>query len=253
MSTRNARRKAKKAELRREARGEEARPAATRIPADTSFQPLHAGAPPKRAGTSFQDLMSAAPESTAASAFLAVDGPAHADDARQVHGLEREDDSGKRAGFEGEAPESSGRLQLGPVDEDRPILTGSGYQPPSRTAWLAAFAIFGIAGAIFWNVFPGLRDIMLPADLARPKFLSDLMPAATDTNALRNTSNVNQFEIFKQGPIFLTAWAVVLAYCVGFFLIIISVIRSTMTSYRARRRTRYAEEYARKYGHPYPQ
>jgi hypothetical protein len=253
MAQRNARRKAQKDEMKRAARSE-ARPGAGAAPAaaGTSFQALNAGARSKSAGTSFQDLMGG-DDAPMMPARPEEPGREADDSGRELHGLFKGEAGDERIwGAEGPPKEGGGRLQLPPIDDKRPILTASGYQPPSRTSWIAAFAIFGIAGAIFWSIFPGMRDIMLPSDLARPQFLSNLRPTATDTNALRNASNINQFEILKQGPIFFTAWAFVGAYCLGFFLIIISLIRSLFSSYFAKRRLKRAEEYAEKYGVAYP-
>jgi hypothetical protein len=253
MAQRNARRKAQKDEMKRAARSQ-ARPEAGAAPAaaGTSYQALNAGAPRKSAGTSFQDLVAG---DDAPMMAVRVEEPEHAADesGRELHGLFKGEDGDERIwGAEGPPKEGGGRLQLPPIDDKRPILTASGYQPPSRTAWIAAFAIFGIAGAIFWSIFPGFSDILFPDDLARPKFLTDLMPMATDTNALRNTSNISQFEILKQAPIFFVAWAVVGAYAIGFLLIIVSLIRSLFGSYLAKRRLKRAQEYAEKYGVAYP-
>ncbi len=252
MAQRNERRKAKKEELKRAARGPSPADAGVaRAAASAGFQSPVAAAP-KSAGTSFQDLMGG-DDAPMMPPVRVDDDPRDAGEpAREVHGLSREFGDDRVYGAEGPPKEGGGRLQLPPIDDKRPILTASGYQPPSRTSWIAAFALFGVAGAIFWSIFPGLRDIMFPPDLATPKFLSDLMPMATDTNALRNTSNISQFEILKQGPIFITAWAIVLVYVIGFFLIILSIIRSLISGYLAKRRLKRAEEYAEKYGTAYP-
>lgn len=259
MSERNERRKAKKDEMKRaaraEARGEAPpakRPAAPVAASGTSLQAL-AATGPKSAGTSFQDLMAGDDSPMMPRVRDEEPGAATDEPAREVHGLFKGEAGDDRIwGAEGPPKEGGGRLQLPPVDDKRPILMASGYQPPKRTSWIAAFALFGIAGAIFWSISPGFRDLMFPEDLARPKFISDLRPVATDTNALRNTSNISQFEILKQGPIFITAWLIVGVYCLGFCLIVFSVIRSLISSFFAKRRFKRAQEYAEKYGVTYP-
>ena len=122
--------------------------------------------------------------------------------------------------MEGQAKEGSGRLSLGPIDDNRPILGQSGHQPPSRKAYIAVFCLFGLAAAIFWNVLPGFRDNLMPWRMPKYQFNADLNPVATDTNALRNASNISQFDMFSQGPIFFIAWLFVGVYVIGFFLIV---------------------------------
>lgn len=250
MADRNARRKAKKEELRRAEKRETNAPAAV---ASTSFQALNDSPPPKPSGTSFQDLM-AGDDAPLMRPVEFDEEEETAEPRGEVHGLlSPEDEEGRTWGPEGAPQEGSNRLQLPPIDDHRPILTSSGYQGPSRTAWVAAFALFGIGAAIFWSVFPGIREIMLPWDTTALNFSSNLSPTATDTNALRNMSNVNQFELLSQGPIFFVAWAIVGVYVLGFTLIIWSLVRSIVSSHFAKRRLKKAEEYARKYGHTYPQ
>jgi len=270
MAERNARRKAKKEEMRREGSSGKREPAppkaATAGVAGASFEDLmrddaelsrafkgivrqEASPPsqaeeeaPKSAGTSFEDLMSSpVPEGAPAK------GKGAKAAARRDGG-----DGPKAHGLEGAPQEGSGRLSLGPIDDNRPILSQSGHQPPSRKAYIAAFCLFGLAGAIFWNVAPGFREILMPWRTPRYEFSSGQLATTGDTNALRNTSNVSQFDVFSQGPIFFVAWAFVGTYVVGFVLIVWSVGRSLLSSYLAKRRLKKAEEYAKKHGYSYP-
>lgn len=257
MAERNARRKAKKEEMRREGKPDREKPSPTpAAPANlgggVSFESLMRDEPalaaglqavkreevprapepeetPASAGTSFEDLMSSGPMAPTA------------------------DKSARKAGLEGVPQVGSKRLELGPIDDHRPILTASGHQGPGKMAYTAAFLLFGLAGVIFFTVMPGIREIMLPGQSVGAKFSADLMPVATDTNALRNTSNISQFDLFSQGPVFLIAWSIVLVYVIGFVLIVWSVARSLLESHLAKRRLKKAEEYAKKHGVPYPQ
>lgn len=264
MAERAARRKAKKEEMRREGKGEREKPrAASPAPAapaglggGVSFEDLMRDEPslaagmqavkreeaprkpeseerpdeaPVSAGTSFEDLMSSGPKAPSA------------------------EKSTRKAALEGVAQEGSKRLELGPIDDKRPILTASGHQGPGKMAYTAAFLFFGIAGAIFWTVVPGIREIMMPWQSVTPDFISDQRAVINDTNALRNASNISQFDVFSQGPVFFTAWFIFLAYFIGFVMIVWSVGRSLIDSYLAKRRLKKAEEYAKKHGVPYPQ
>ncbi len=206
--------------------------------------PKSAG-PPKSAGTSFEELL---PEAKAAGSQKKAAKAA----ARGSNGVDLDDASAKTFGLEGQAQEGSRRLSLGPIDDNRPILGQSGHQPPSKKAYLAAFCLFALSGAIFWTVFPRFREILMPWRIPKYGFSSNLTPVATDTNALRNASNISQFDVISQAPIFFAAWLIVGAYTIGFFLIIWSVGRSTVSSYRAKRRLKKAEEYAKKHGYSYP-
>jgi hypothetical protein len=268
MAARNTRRRAKKEELRREAaeKKREAAPAAAPR-GGVSFEDLMRDDPalsgnlravkreeaparaaaqsetPKPSGTAFQDLVSEGPKAYQ-SASLARDAG--------FDGAIEGDESANAFGLEGRAKEGASRLALGPIDDNRPILTGSGYQPQSKLVYLAAFAFFGIAAAIFWSVVPGIRDVMFPEQHVGAQFTSNLAPIATDTNALRNTSNIGQFDLFSQAPIFFIAWFLVLAYTIGFVRIVWSVGRSLTSSFFANRRLKKAEEYAKKHGYSYP-
>jgi hypothetical protein len=258
MAARNARRKAKKEELRRaQAAATDEPPVAAAAPAPavappgTSFSALTADAPAETGGTSFEDLM--AGQDAAPTTVRADEAAAEEEQTHEVHGLAPAEDEERVWGAEGPPAEGSSRLVLPVVDDTRPILTSSGYHGPSRAAWIAAFALFGLAAGIFWTVSPAFRDLLLPADLAKPEFVSNATPVAGDTNALRDAGNIKQFDIFAQAPIFFVAWAVVGAYVVGFVLILISLVRSLTSSYFAKRRKKKADEFAEKYGQPYPE
>jgi hypothetical protein len=259
MAERNARRKAKKEELRRESKQrEESAAAKSSGSMGVSFEDLMRGdedlskklqsrakeeepAPaPKqpepelaKAGTSFEDLMSS-PGAGGRGSAAASDGQT------------------RTWGLEGQPQEGSARLQLGPIDDNRPILGQSGHQPPSKKAYLAAFCLFGLAGAIFWTVAPGFREILMPWDTTKYAFSTGELATTGDTNALRNTSNISQFDVFSQGPIFFIAWSFVGVYVIGFVMIIWSVGKSMLDSYLAKRRLKKAEEYAKKHGVQYP-
>ncbi len=210
-----------------------------------SAGPQKSAGPPKSAGTSFEELVpkakAAGPQKKAAKAAV-----------RGSNGVDLDDASAKTFGLEGQAQEGSRRLSLGPIDDNRPILGQSGHQPPSKKAYLAAFCLFGLAAAIFFTILPGFRSVLFPGQSTTPQFMSNQMPLATDSNALRNTSNVNQFDLFSQAPIFFVAWLFVGTYAIGFLLIVWSVGRSLMSSYLAKRRLKRAEEYAKKHGYSYP-
>src|SRR5205823_5505869 len=148
-ATRNARRRAKKEELKREA-AEKKRDAGAMPEAvgasrgGVSFEELMRDDPKisadfraikrdnvaagpvidvKPAGTAFQDLLSEPP--SAAPARVREEG---------VDGSAAADAEVKAAGLQGPAKEGSSRLTLGPIDDNRPILTASGYQPPTKRA-----------------------------------------------------------------------------------------------------------------------
>lgn len=264
MAERNARRKAQKEQMRRE-KSERDKP---RVPSPAPAAPAPPGG--QGGGMSFEDLMRDEPALAANMQSVKREEVARApepeaEDTAKSEGTSFEDlmSSGpeapgadkpkRRAGLEGVPQEGSKRLELGPIDENRPILTASGHQGPGKMAYLAAFLFFGLAGVIFWSVMPGIREIMMPWQSVTPEFMSDQRAVATDTNALRNTSNISQFDIFSQAPIFFIAWAIVLIYTFGFVLIIWAVGRSLLETQLAKRRLKKAEEYAKKHGVSYPQ
>ncbi len=279
MAARNARRREKKEEMRREASEKKRASASSAGPAvapvaGVSFEdllrddpalsgqlrsvkreeaPVRVAAPveaPKSSGTAFQDLLSKSPDAEEPSKVYQSASLVREAGVLDT-GLEGEDGA-KPFGLEGRAKEGSSRLALGPVDDNRPILTGSGYQPPTKRAYIAAFLFFGLAGAIFLSVAPGFREILMPWQTPRYAFSSGQLATAGDTNALRNTSNLSQFDVFSQAPIFFAAWFFVILYVGGAAMIIWSVGRSMMSSYLSKRRLKKAEEYAKKHGYSYP-
>lgn len=110
------------------------------------------------------------------------------------------------------------------IDPRRPILTQSGYQAPSKLAYLAAFIFFGIAGIFFVNSSPRVQDMMFPFDLGGIEYDENMRPVDQDTNALRNSSNISNFSLMRDLPLFILTWAIVLVYIWGAFLVIKEVV-----------------------------
>jgi hypothetical protein len=121
---------------------------------------------------------------------------------------------------------STGRLELPPMDQNRPVLGQSGYQPPSRIKVMAAFILFGIGSMLFYNSTPYLKETLFLFDTRKPQFYEGQMAQIQDTNKIRNTSNIQQFDIFSQAPMFFVSW---------FILLVFGVIRSSYWSYIAKR------------------
>ncbi|MFP6615060.1 MAG: hypothetical protein VCB26_01525 [Candidatus Hydrogenedentota bacterium] len=130
---------------------------------------------------------------------------------------------------------STGRLELPPMDQNRPVLGQSGYQPPSRKKVLAAFILFGIGSMLFYNSTPYLKETLLPFDTTKPQFYEGQMAQIQDTNKIRNTSNIQQFYIFSQAPMFFVSWLILLSYLLGIVILVFGVIRSSYWSYIAKR------------------
>lgn len=259
MAERNARRKVKKEEMRRGPKGERDRsppaPAAPKIGGGMSFEDLMRDEPVLAAGLQAvkREEVPRAPEPREEEAPVPVPGTSFEDLMSSGPKGPVADKPTRGAGLEGAPQVGSRRLELGPIDDNRPILTASGHQGPGKMAYAAAFLLFGLAGAIFWTVVPGIREIMMPWQSVTPDFMSNQQAVATDTNALRNASNISQFDIFSQGPIFFLAWIIFLAYFIGFVRIVWAVGNSLLSSYLAKRRLKKAEEYAKKHGVSYPQ
>ena len=110
------------------------------------------------------------------------------------------------------------------IDQRRPILSQSGYQAPSKLKYLAAFVFFGIAGLMFINSSPRVQDMMFPFELGGIEYDETARPVDQDTNALRNSSNINNFSLMRDLPLFLLTWAIVLVYVWGAFLVLKEVI-----------------------------
>jgi hypothetical protein len=129
---------------------------------------------------------------------------------------------------------STGRLELPPMDENKQILTSSAYQPPSRARYIMAFAFFGIGMVYFWSVNAELRELMMPWKNTGVEYNQNQRAAISTTNTLRDTSNINNLNIFSQAPMFFVAWAIFLSYVGGVIALLISVIRSWWWSYNAK-------------------
>lgn len=147
----------------------------------------------------------------------------------------------KTFGYEGVPAEGSARLDLPKVDADRPILTGSGYQPPKRSSYLLASILFAISMMFFYNRSPYLGDLLWPFDTTTYEFNSDEMPQIQATNRLRNTSNISQLDIFSQGPIFLIAWAILITYVGGTIWITITTTRAWLYTRKVKRQEKKLE------------
>ncbi len=130
---------------------------------------------------------------------------------------------------------STGRLELPPMDQNRPVLGQSGYQPPSRKKVLAAFILFGIGSVLFYNSTPYLEDTLFSFDTTKPQFYEGQVAQIQETNKLRNTSNIRQFDIFSQAPMFFVSWFILISYLLGIVILFFGVIRSSYWSYIAKR------------------
>ena len=145
-------------------------------------------------------------------------------------------------GLEGVPTDRSSRLELPSVDEHRPVMTHSGYRAPTKTAYFFAFLFFGISGLVFYSTTPILKDIMFPFSTPGYEFSPNQLTPIMDTNRLRNMSNVSQFEILSQAPVFFITWLILIVYVGGSALIIISTVLSAVSSFRAKRHHRKAEK-----------
>ncbi|MFP6583441.1 MAG: hypothetical protein VCD00_12915 [Candidatus Hydrogenedentota bacterium] len=120
----------------------------------------------------------------------------------------------------------TGKLELPPMDENRPVLGQSGYQPPSRKRVLAAFIFFGIGSMLFYQSSPILRELLFPFETTELKFNQGQMTQIQDTNKLRNAGNFQQLDILTQGPMFFVAWSLLIGYCGGVLILVVGMIRS---------------------------
>ena len=159
-------------------------------------------------------------------------GPEHEDPEMR---LDPEEAERKRKARETAQFTATGRLELPPMDENRPVLGQSGYQPPSRKKILAAFIFFGIGMMYFYSSTPYFKDTLFPFDTTELKFNEGELAQIRDTNRIRNTSNLQQLDIFSQAPMFFLSWLIVLSYCGGILILAIGIIRSTYWSYIAKR------------------
>ena len=130
-----------------------------------------------------------------------------------------------------------------PLDIARPIMVASGYQPPSRWAYVAAFCLFGLSMIFVVSVSPQVRDVMWPFDTGmETKFQRDQRPVIDDTNALRNTGNIRALDMFVQVPMFVLTWGMLIAYVYFAARILYSTGKSAWDSYQAKKVYRHAEK-----------
>lgn len=119
----------------------------------------------------------------------------------------------------------TGRLELPPMDENRPVLGASGYQPPSKTTMLIVLIFFGLAMIFTVRAVPSLEDTLFPFSDHEITFNKDKMAMITETNKLRDASNIQSLDIFAQSATFFIAWVFVILYGGGIFLLLVAVIR----------------------------
>lgn len=156
---------------------------------------------------------------------------------------EEKDTGAKRTfGLEGVPTEKSSRLELPPIDENRPVLVQSGHQAPSKTAYFFAFFFFGIAGLVFYSTTPILKDVLFPFDTPTYEYKAGMDTPIQDTNRLRNTSSISQFEILAQAPTFFIGWAFVVVYLGGCTFIILSTLRSAFSSFLSKRNLKKSQK-----------
>lgn len=231
MAERNARREAlrQKYSKSKSETGAPSPPKPAPAPISSQQRPAVPPASSADAGTSFEDLMGDGeqllkPVTPQAPSSQDEDGPDFGED--DFGGDEEE----QQASFT-----ETGKLELPPMDENRPVLGQSGYQPPSRKRVLAAFILAGIGSLLFYNSSPFLKDLLFPYETSELQFNENQMPQIQDTNKLRNAGNMQQLDIFSQAPIFFVAWAILLSYCGAVLILIVGIIRSYYWSRMANR------------------
>lgn len=262
MKRRNAKRKAMLEERKAQEKKAQEKPAAPAAPkpaeADTSFAalmgddepaPSAAKAPPKRKATESEAVKE---DLNAAPARRDVEEEDEDDGERKVHissslGEADLDDPERKERIRqamgvGVVEPGSTRLELGPVDENRPVLGASGYQPPAWWKYLLAYIAFAVALVWMFQTSKQFKDLLLPWDAPEFQFSEGQAPVVQDTNALRNASNVNQLEFFSQGPFFFIAWVFVLIFGFGGLYILFGTLSSIWWSYRTWRSGRRAKK-----------
>ena len=120
----------------------------------------------------------------------------------------------------------TGRLELPPMDQNRPVLGQSGYQPPSKVTTLCVLIFFGIAMIFTVRAVPSLHNTLFPFTKHQTTFNSDQMPVINDTNAIRDGGNIQGLDIFAQSATFFVAWIFVILYGGGIVLLLIGLARS---------------------------
>ena len=128
----------------------------------------------------------------------------------------------------------TGRLELPPMDQNRPVLGASGYRPPSKTTMLIVLVFFGLAMAFTVRVVPALNDTLFPFSGHETKFDAGLMPIISDTNALRNAGNIRGLDIMAQSATFFIAWTFLITYVGGILLLLFAFIHSLIWSRQAK-------------------
>lgn len=129
------------------------------------------------------------------------------------------------------------------MDQNRPILRASRYQPPSRKALGAAFLFFGISMVIVLFSVPNLREIMWPFETGGAEYNENIQVVIKDTNALRDTSNISQLNMLSQLFLFVLTWSFFLAYLFGVARIMIPTLRKVLPRIRDKVRYRKDVEY----------
>lgn len=197
--------------------------------AQSSIPPSPPTSEPAGGGTSLADLMggdqllksSESYEDIEAEAGMRAD-----DDSDPEMRLDPEEEEKNRRALDEARFSATGRLELPPMDENRPVLGQSGYQPPARWKVLAAFIFAGIGSLYFYNSTDYFKDTLFPWHTTNLQFNENEMPTIQETNRIRNSANVQQFDIFKQAPIFFVAWSIVGAYFFAVIILVIGMIRS---------------------------
>lgn len=128
----------------------------------------------------------------------------------------------------------TGRLELPPMDQNRPVLGASGYEPPSRATTLIVLIFFGLAMVFAVRAVPALNDTLFPFTHHQTNFNEKQMLIVTETNALRDGGNIQGLDIFAQGATFFMAWGFLIAYGGGVLMLLTGVIRSILWSREAK-------------------
>lgn len=235
MAERNARREAQREQLRREAaarkRPESAEAPPPQKPAGEPEKTREAARPsePKAepASTSFEDLMADEPEGSTSFSSLAAGEPDLYEEAvpEELEPGREEGEEGDEGayGLEGAVQEGSKRLELGPIDEKRPVLSASGYQAPSLQRKFALYIVLGLAGVFFLVWYPALRDAMFPwaEEAGEPG---------------------PQFDRFTRDAVFYVAWGIVGLYALGGLALGVTFLRRVLNKRRVKRMEREEAE-----------
>lgn len=191
-----------------------------------------AASPPPAAfgtGTSLSDLMGGEqlirPKETYED-LEAEAGLGPRDDSDPEMRLDPEEEEKNRKAVSRATVSETGRLALPPMDENRPVLGQSGYQPPSRLKVFLAFVFAGIGTWYFFGSTEFFQDTLYPWRTTELQFNENEMAQIQDTNKLRNTANMQQFDVLSQAPIFFVSWFIVGSYFLAIVILIIGMIRS---------------------------